>query len=71
MARFSGDWEKEFRPRWELAKLKEGNGQVGPSSNPKYKTVRHTIFIYYLLVYLSEYSLQTMDHTVNLRISHL
>lgn len=39
MARFSGDWEKEFRPQWELQKLLEGKGLVGPSSNPKVKSV--------------------------------
>lgn len=34
MARFTGNWEKEFRPQWELAKEK-GVGQVGGASNPK------------------------------------
>lgn len=37
MARFSGDWEKEFRPQWEISKLKEGQGRVGAMSNPKFK----------------------------------
>ena len=39
MARFSGDWEKEFRPQWELQKLKNGNGQVGGASDPRVKAV--------------------------------
>jgi hypothetical protein len=34
MARFTGNWEKEFRPQWDLAKEK-GVGQVGAASNPK------------------------------------
>jgi ferredoxin len=34
MARFTGNWEKEFRPQWELAKEK-GVGQVGAASNPR------------------------------------
>jgi ferredoxin len=34
MARFTGNWEKEFRPQWELAKDK-GVGQVGAASNPR------------------------------------
>mmetsp|Transcript_9096 Transcript_9096/g.8131 ORF Transcript_9096/g.8131 Transcript_9096/m.8131 type:complete len:269 (+) Transcript_9096:32-838(+) len=39
MARFSGDWEKEFRPQWELAKSKPlGLGQVGGASDPKSKS---------------------------------
>ena len=37
MARFSGNWEKEFRPQWETAALnaKLGKGQVGGAFNPK------------------------------------
>lgn len=44
MARFSGDWEREFRPQWEIAKV---GGQVGGASNPKNKLVR----IYLLLCF--------------------
>jgi hypothetical protein len=40
MARFSGDWEKEFRPQWELTKAREGRGLAGAASDPKTKTVR-------------------------------
>lgn len=41
MARFSGDWEKEFRPQWELGVTKEkGVGQVGAASDPKSRLVR-------------------------------
>ena len=50
MARFSGDWEKEFRPQWEIAKLKEGKGLVGAMSNPKMKIVC-TLLISILLIY--------------------
>lgn len=44
MARFSGNWEKEFRPQWELEKSQLammgemgqlGQGQVGVGSDPK------------------------------------
>lgn len=34
MARFSGNWEKEFRPQWELGKSDIGVGQVGVASDP-------------------------------------
>jgi len=39
MARFYGDWEKEFRPQWEMAKtdLSLGVGQVGGASDPRNK----------------------------------
>ena len=32
MARFSGNWEKEFRPNWELSN--GSTGQVGGASDP-------------------------------------
>ena len=36
MARFYGDWEREFRPQWEIAKdLSLGVGQVGGASDPR------------------------------------
>jgi hypothetical protein len=37
MARFSGDWEKEFRPQWELSKpeVNLNVGQVGGASDPR------------------------------------
>lgn len=35
MSRFSGNWEKEFRPSWDAAKPSvKGMGQVGGASNP-------------------------------------
>jgi len=39
MARFSGDWEKEFRPQWELGTktMTQGVGQVGGASDPRSK----------------------------------
>lgn len=49
MARFSGDWEKEFRPQWELKKLTAGAGQVGGASDPKAKAVRVLIRVYLFL----------------------
>jgi len=51
MARFSGDWEKEFRPQWELQKILEGKGLVGPSSNPKIKSVKDVIIV--SIIYLT------------------
>ena len=39
MARFGDNWEKEFRPQWELEKAREGKGMVGASSDPKLKNV--------------------------------
>ena len=39
MARFSGNWEKEFRPSWDSAKPEiVGMGQVGGASNPLSKS---------------------------------
>ena len=36
MARFFGDWEREFRPQWEIAKdVALGVGQVGGASDPR------------------------------------
>eukprot|EP01035_Chromulina_nebulosa_P027878 gene27878-36722_t len=36
MARFFGDWEREFRPQWEIAKdISLGVGQVGGASDPR------------------------------------
>lgn len=41
MARFSDNWENDFRPQWELEKLKQG--QVGVASDPRARAVRdHT-----------------------------
>lgn len=40
MARFSGNWEKEFRPSWDIA-AKAGGGQVGGASNPLSKTCKN------------------------------
>eukprot|EP00607_Mallomonas_marina_P004592 CAMPEP_0182425534 /NCGR_PEP_ID=MMETSP1167-20130531/11983_1 /TAXON_ID=2988 /ORGANISM="Mallomonas Sp, Strain CCMP3275" /LENGTH=184 /DNA_ID=CAMNT_0024606337 /DNA_START=228 /DNA_END=781 /DNA_ORIENTATION=- len=34
MARFSGNWEKEFRPQWELGTSGPGMGMGGGGSNP-------------------------------------
>lgn len=34
MARFSGNWEKEFRPNWELQQNDFSGPQVGGASNP-------------------------------------
>jgi len=39
MARFSGDWEKDFRPQWELGNKVQGMGQVGGASDPKSRLV--------------------------------
>ena len=33
MARFSGNWEKEFRPQWELGN--PSKGAVGAASDPR------------------------------------
>jgi len=38
MARFSGNWEKEFRPSWDMDKASAGAGQVGGASNPLNKS---------------------------------
>jgi len=39
MARFSGNWEKEFRPSWDVAKpTAAGAGQVGGAANPLNKS---------------------------------
>jgi len=43
MARFYGDWEKEFRPQWEMAKSDDfslGVGQGGGASDPRNKKVK-------------------------------
>ena len=47
MARFSGNWEKEFRPQWELEKSQlammgqgQGQGQVGGASDPRSRSCK-------------------------------
>lgn len=47
MARFSGDWEKEFRPQWELTKAKESKGLTG-ASDPKMKSVSEIKYTFHL-----------------------
>ncbi len=38
MARFSDNWEKDFRPLWELEKIK--GDKIGSAMDPRSKAVR-------------------------------